>query len=127
MPNERLIIHGEGFNFLTFASSLHADWTIGGRKPEIVSFFFKSSRHHAANPCGRSYQRLVTSVSAYRKINSNRPPPVAAVFLENGRSEPIQIVSFLDSFDRRRAQTWKSAVLKPSDSSTTAAHTLFSS
>jgi hypothetical protein len=98
VPNERLIIHGEGFNFLTFASSLHADWTIGGREREIVSFFFKSSGHYAATPCDRSYQRLVTSVSACRKINSNRPPPDAAVFLENGRSETIQIVSFLDSF-----------------------------
>ena len=39
VPNKRLIIHGEGFNFLTFASSLHADWTIGGRKQGIVSFF----------------------------------------------------------------------------------------
>ena len=55
MPNERLIIHGEGFNFLTFASSLHADWTIGGRRREIVSFFFKSSGHYAATPYGRSY------------------------------------------------------------------------
>jgi hypothetical protein len=58
VPNERLIIHGEGFNFLTFASSLHADWPIGGRSQKIVSFFFKSSGHHAATPFGRSYQAL---------------------------------------------------------------------
>ena len=95
MPNERLIIHGEGFNFLTFASSLHADWTIGGRRREIVSFFSSRAVTMPQTLVVVLTKRLVTSVSAYRKINSNRPPLDAAVFLENGRSETIQIVSFL--------------------------------
>ena len=120
VPNERLIIHGEGFNFLTFASSLHADWTIGGRRREIVSFFFKSSGHYAATPCGRSYN------DGYLNGDSER------LTQASGRNrdhlpDAWRGSGFSFSFDRRRAQTWKSAVLKPSDSSTTAAHTLFSS
>ena len=48
MPNDRLIFHGEGFNFLTFASSLHANWTTGGSWQKIVIFSFKSNARHAA-------------------------------------------------------------------------------
>jgi hypothetical protein len=56
VPNIWLIIHGEAFKDLTFASSLHAVWTTGGRKNEIVRFSFKSRDLSAATPCGGSYK-----------------------------------------------------------------------
>ena len=94
MPNERLIIHGEGFNFLTFASSLHADWPICGRSQEIVSFFFKSSDHSA----GTLMVVLTKPCNIYICVQYDRlqsATPGVAGFLGDARSETIQIVCFL--------------------------------
>ncbi len=55
VPNERPTVHGEGFNFLVFASSLHAIWPIGGRLRGIVILSFKSAGGGAAIASGNFY------------------------------------------------------------------------
>src|SRR5271157_240051 len=102
-------------------------------QPKNCKFFFRVERSPCRNPFWSFLPNLVTSVSVYRRINTGRPLMPQSfwrtVVLRQTKSScyarrvvPVSLFSY-----RRSAPTWKPAVLEPSDPSTTAANTLFSS